>query len=97
MASPLKVHEKRVSFDDSEEEVTSLAFNSSGTLLASGSVDGSIKVWDWQKHTPLSLPLMVHPGGVIKFLTRFLVSSAVKEASHAFKSAFLVKLSFRNL
>ncbi|KPP63132.1 hypothetical protein Z043_118634, partial [Scleropages formosus] len=58
----------RVSSQDSQQSVTVVLFRDGNTLISSGAVDGTIKMWDLRKnytahhHDPVPLQMYLYPG-----------------------------------
>ncbi len=59
---PLEQIEPRL--DDHTDEITGLAFSQDGGLLASSSLDNTVRLWDVNRRKQIGLPLVGHRGAV---------------------------------
>ncbi|MBI3244489.1 MAG: hypothetical protein HYZ49_19590 [Chloroflexi bacterium] len=59
---PLEQIEPRL--DDHTDEITGLAFGLDGQLLASSSLDNTVRLWDVNRRKQIGLPLVGHRGAV---------------------------------
>jgi WD40 repeat protein/serine/threonine protein kinase len=64
LGEPLRSHRQVQSVAFSPDQVQSVAFSPDGTMLASGSWDNTIRLWDIATGQPLGEPLRGHEGGV---------------------------------